>query len=207
MGGYLSIRAQVSGPKELEARCYPNGRLGGIALDGPSPGMLGTPVELTLVVERPGREFMVLGKLAWARHQSARQPPSFGVDFVPEDDARRVRVLAFARGELESQATRVEPRQQVELQVKLVHQGQVRREFLADLSPGGAFVRTWNPLPLGAEVELLVRPPLALSTLQLEATVAWARLTGAHTGMGLEFKRDEAARERLRKLLTRLARR
>ncbi len=200
----------VETPEALVDRYYPNGTLGGLTVDGRLPAALGTRTVLTVKVKRPAREFVVRGTLAWVRHSTTRQVGSFGVDFTPDDDASRVRLLAFARHEVDADAVRVEKRVQVELPVRLVHAGQTRREFLADLSTRGAFVRTWNPLAVGEQVQLAVRAPGPLAVLlpralELEGRVAWARTTGAHPGMGIEFVVDDAARAKVEKLLARLA--
>jgi len=208
MTALVPVTLQVSQPHELADRYYPNGKLGGLAVDGKAPGPLGMHVELTVLVKRPARSFVVKGQLAWARLKAPRgMAASFGVDFLPEDDATRVRLLAFARNEVEEKATRLEQRMQVELPVRLVHEGTTRREYLADLSPGGAFVRTWNPLQPGEQLELSVRPPLSLMSLTLKGRVAWTRTTGEHPGMGIEFvDADAALRDRVEKLLVKLAR-
>ncbi|MEW5742940.1 MAG: PilZ domain-containing protein [Myxococcota bacterium] len=204
----VRVTLTVGQPHELAERYYPNGKLGGLAVDGKAPGPLGLRVELTVRVKKPARSFEVMGQLAWARHKAPRgQSAAFGVDFLPEDDATRVRLLAFARNEVNAEATRLEQRLQVELPVRLVHRGTTRREFLADLSSGGAFVRTWDPLQPGEQVELSVRPPLSFFGLTLKGRVAWARTTGAHPGMGIEFDdKGLEARDRVEKLLAKLAR-
>ncbi|MFZ5443029.1 MAG: PilZ domain-containing protein [Myxococcota bacterium] len=203
----IQARLEVASPADLADLYYPNGRLGGLTVPGKPPGALGQRLELTVDIARPRRHFVVRGQLAWVRHKSGpNQPAGFGFDFDPDDDAARVRLLAFARNELSSAATRVDPRQQVELPVRLVHEGTQRREMVADLSPGGAFVRTWNPLPVGARVQLFLRPPMALTSLSFRGQVAWVRLAGEHPGMGLVFERDAAMQPRLEKLLNKLAR-
>jgi uncharacterized protein (TIGR02266 family) len=198
---------KVASPVELAEHYYPNGRLGGLSVNGKAPGALGQLVVLRVDVVRPARQFVLKGQLAWVRHKSGPgQPTGFGVDFLPEDDATRVRLLAFARQEVASNATRIELRQQVELKVRLVHEGRQRKELVADLSPGGAFVRSWNPLPVGAQVQLFLRLPLSLTALELKGHVAWVRLAGEHPGMGVEFDRDEDLRLKLEKMLVKLAR-
>lgn len=195
----------VAEPNELVNRYYPNGKLGGLTVDGDRPGMLGTKVQLVVKVRKPQREFTVLGQLAWARHKTPRQPASFGIDFLPDDDAGRVRLLGFARNEVSADSVRVERRLQVELSVRLVHEGKARREFLADLSTTGAFIRTWNPLPVGEVVELTVRAPMSLSSLSAKGAVVWSRVTGNAPGMGLEFLTDQPTRGKLERLLAKLA--
>ena len=206
MAALIDTELKVASPAELAERYYPNGRLGGLSIEGRAPGVLGQLVVLKVEVQRPARQFVLRGQLAWVRHKSApNQPMGFGVDFVPEDDATRVRLLAFARQEVSSDAVRVERRAQVELKVKLVHEGAQRKELVADLSPGGAFVRSWNPLPVGSKVQLSLRLPLSLLALELEGQVAWVKLAGEHPGMGVEFERDERARSKIEKLLQKLA--
>jgi uncharacterized protein (TIGR02266 family) len=200
---------EVDSPAELAERYYPNGRLGGLSVEGKSPGALGQFVMLKVLVLRPRREFVLRGQLAWVRHKSSpNQPAGFGVDLLPEDDATRVRLLAFARQEVHSDSTRVEHRQQVELKVRVVHDGKQRKELVADLSSGGAFIRSWDPLPVGSKVQLALRPPLSLTALELKGHVAWVRRAGDHPGMGIEFEHDVAGsgREKLEKLLLKLAR-
>ncbi|MGV3623225.1 MAG: PilZ domain-containing protein [Archangium sp.] len=197
----------MASPTELAGLYYPNGRLGGLSIAGKPPGVLGERVKLLVQVHRPARQFELNGQLGWVRHKPGPgQPPSFGVDFLPEDDATRVRLLAFARQEVDDSFTRAEQRQQVALQVRVVHDGVQRKEHVADLSTGGAFVRTWNPLPVGSRVTVYLRPPLALTGFEVRAEVAWVRSVGDHAGMGLAFDVDEDALRRLEKLLTKLAR-
>ena len=197
----------VASPEALAALYYPNGRLGGLTVPGRPPGALGQQLKLRIEVEKPARQFELKGQIAWVRHKAGpNQPTGYGFDFDPEDDATRVRLLAFARREVSSSATRVEARQQVELQVRLVHEGRQRKEWMADLSLGGAFVRTWNPLPIGASVALHVRPRLSLTSIEIPAHVAWVRLAGDHPGMGLEFSASPELRTRSEKLITRVAR-
>lgn len=207
MGALLQTELKVASPAELAGRYYPNGRLGGLSIAGRPPGVLGERVRLLVQIGRPARQFEVQGQLGWVRHKAGPgQPASFGVDFLPEDDATRVRLLAFSRQELDGSFTRVEQRQQVALPVRVMHAGQQRKEHLADLSTGGAFVRTWNPLPVGAQVQVYLRPPLALTGFEVQGHVVWVRRVGDHAGMGLAFDGDDAAKTRLEKLLARLAR-
>ena len=207
MAALIETGLKVASPAELAEHYYPNGRLGGLSVNGKPPGALGQMVLLKVDVVRPARQFVLRGQLAWVRHKSGpNQPTGFGVDFLPEDDATRVRLLAFARQELSSDVTRIEQRQQVELKVRMVHEGRQRKELVADLSPGGAFVRSWNPLPVGAKVQLALRLPLSFTAVELKGHIAWVRLAGEHPGMGVEFEPDETARAKLEKLLQKLAR-
>ncbi len=204
----IAVTVEVAEPQHILERHYPNGRLGGLRLDGRPPGALGSHVLLRVRVRKPAREFEVAGQLAWARRKASKQlSESYGIDFLPGDDARRTRLFAFARNELADEVTRLEPRVQVDLPVRVIFGGRARSEFLTDLSPGGAFIRTWDPLEPNVELDLLVRPPRAILALHLSARVAWQRLAGTDPGMGIEFlNADPVMRERIKRLLERVGR-
>ena len=203
----LRVDLAVAFPADILSRCYPNGKLGGLTIDGPVPSALGQLVDLCVKVERPAREFNLKGQLAWARHKGSRNlKECFGIDFLPHDDASQ-RLLAFARRDLDPDAMRGTVRLMTDLRVRISHLGQTRREFLADLSEGGAFVRSGMPAEVGELLELHLRPPGALTSMMLTARVAWVRSIGNEPGMGLEFlDGDTRVRERLSKVLARLDR-
>jgi uncharacterized protein (TIGR02266 family) len=185
---HQSLLLLVSAPGDLLPRFYPNGKLGGLSVDGQPPGALGEFVTLTVRVRKPPREFVFTAQVAWARRKGSKQRSEcFGVDFQEADDATIGRMLAFARNEVPAETTRLERRVQVELPIKLLHGTTSRRERLADLSHGGAFVRTWDPLDVDEIVEVVVRPPNSIFSLRLKGRVAWVRRVGDASGMGIEF--------------------
>lgn len=185
--GGQALHLIVSTPGDLLRRFYPNGKLGGVSLDGQPPGALGELVTVMVRVRKPPREFVFGGQVAWARRKGSKQlHECYGVDFRDDDDATIGRMLAFAREEVSAESTRLKRRVQVEFPIKLVHGKTSRRERLADLSHGGAFVRTWDPLNVDEVVELVVRPKAALFPLHLRGRVAWVRRVG-DAGMGIEF--------------------
>ena len=206
----MRVVLEVDSPSDVLNRVFPNGKQGGITVDGPSPGALGEQVEIELRVKSPRRAFVFKGQVAWMRHKSQRAlKECFGVDFTDADQAATDRLLAFARNEVDEESMRTEVRVVTDLPVSLLHRGEARKEFLADLSPGGAFVRSADPLLPGEAVVLQLRPPLSLALLpiKLRGRVAWVRRTGAAPGMGIEFMvEDMGAQGRLLKLLGKLHR-
>ncbi len=200
------VQLLVAFPSDVVHRYYPNGRLGGLTVDGRPPAQVGQLVDLRVRVERPRREFSLRGQIAWARYQATGAlKESFGVDLAGEEEAV-ARLLAFARAHLGPESTRAEPRVAVDYPVRLVSHGRKRKELLADLSSSGAFVRSGQPLEVGETLELQLRPPGSLLAARFKARVQWTRNTGDATGMGLEFT-DEDAPLRLEKILRSLARR
>jgi uncharacterized protein (TIGR02266 family) len=204
----LQVDLSVERAKELLDRIYPNGKLGGLMIDGGLPGALGQKCDLLVRIATPPRHLNVKGQIAWARHKGSRAlRECFGVDFVLEDEAGRARMLAAAKEEVQADAMRFEERVATELPVRLFYDGKKRQEFLCDLSQGGAFVRTFMPLPVGATLEMDVRPPRALLRIRLKGRVAWVRQTGAARGMGIEFVFDAPDQAtRVRGLLEKISR-
>jgi uncharacterized protein (TIGR02266 family) len=209
MSAALKLTLQLLRPKDLLERWYPNGRHGGISLEGPLPGALGERCQLSVEFAEPAlRTFQLHGRLAWARHKgSQRLRESFGMDMVDDDLDGRERLLRYARDEFPLSATRFAQRLSTNLPVRVVHDGKSFRESLMDLSQGGAFVKTPTPLPVDTQLTCELRPPLSLRGLKLQARVAWVRDSGEHAGMGLEFRyADPRESKRVQDLLDRLAR-
>lgn len=201
------VALEVQHARDLLPRTYPNGRLGGVRIDGPLPAPTGSHVQLIVKVQEPAeRTFRVQGQIAWARHQTTHGlKECFGIDFVPQDETGRDRLLAFASDRVPVDATRYQERVETNLPVKITHGGILRKEKLIDLSEGGAFVRAQLPLPVGSEVKFELRPPLSLRSITLEGRVAWLRRTGDNRGYGIEFVKASAREsERIRKLLDKL---
>jgi Tfp pilus assembly protein PilZ len=197
------LEIDVNRPSDLLPRVYPNGKLGGLTIRGAPPANLGEFLAVTVRVKKPSRAFSFVGQLAWARRKGSKQlSESYGIDFQPEDDATVARMLAFARNEVGPEATRLEARIPVAVAIKLIHGGQERREQLADVSYGGAFVRTWNVLDVDSLVEVVVRPKRALFSVRLSGRVAWVRKLGDSPGMGIEFfDLDGSLRQRVERLI------
>ncbi len=203
----VKLEVEFERAEEVLQRLYPNGRLGGLTLDGIPPATAGARVELVVHLNHPARRhFCARTQLSWARRKGTRGlRECFGLDFLDEDAGARERLVGFALGKGTIETARYEPRLLIDLPVVLSHDGVHRNEQLADLSIGGAFVRTGVPLPIGTEVELSVRPPRALTRLHLSARVVWLRRNGEGAGMGLEFAFASSKQaERLQKLMTKL---
>ncbi len=202
-----AIDCQVETPDGVLQRYYPNGKLGGLTVDGTPPGALSQRVLLTVHVRQPTRDFEVRGVVAWARRKGSESLKAcYGVDFEVGEDRARDRLLAFARHEVGPEALRFEHRVHVEVPIR-VREGQAEHAWqLADLSTGGAFILTRVAPSVGTALTLSVRPPMSLLSLKLEGRVAWVRRGGPLPGMGVEFTQaTPAQRERLQKWLARLA--
>lgn len=208
MGDLLpKVSLSVQNAPELLRRYYPNGKLGGLTVDGQVPIAVGQFVELTVLVAQPARQLSVQGQLAWARYRGSKAfAESFGIDFVSHDEGGRERVLKFARQELSPEVFRTDERVLTDLPVKIVHAGQVRKEFLVDISLGGAFIRSAEPLSLGEPVEMQLRAPGSLLGMKIKGRVVWTRHVDPHPGMGVMFSNEsDESMLKLAKLLKQLS--
>jgi uncharacterized protein (TIGR02266 family) len=203
----LTLTLSLARPKDLLPRLLPNGRMGGLVLDGPVPDALGARGTLIVLFSEPvERRFEVKVQLAWARHRgTADLKEGFGLDFLPEDASGRDRLLGYAREEVQPESTRYDARVPATLPVTVHCNGRSAHDRLLDLSQGGAFVQTSLALEVGATVSLKIHPPKSLLSIGLRGRVAWVRDEGLARGVGVEFIYDNARQsERVMKLVKRL---
>jgi uncharacterized protein (TIGR02266 family) len=71
----------------------------------------------------------------------------------------------------------------VSLQVSYLSKGDLQRDLVVNLSPGGLFVRTSKPLEIGTEVDLEVLIAQEETPIHVRGKVMWV---GAE-GMGIQF--------------------
>ncbi|NBD12536.1 TIGR02266 family protein [Corallococcus silvisoli] len=91
------------------------------------------------------------------------------------------------------QGRRTSDRKSVGLLVKLKHEsvGSFTEEFATNLSPGGMFIRSRTPQPVGTPVRFEVQIANGVRVLQGTATVRWVREVNdpaGPPGMGLQFQ-------------------
>jgi len=75
----------------------------------------------------------------------------------------------------------------VSLKVSYLSKGDLRRDLVTDLSPGGLFVRTTKPLPIGTAVDLEVLVENDESPMHVRGKVIWLRQGRGAEGMGIQF--------------------
>jgi type IV pilus assembly protein PilZ len=83
---------------------------------------------------------------------------------------------------------RQHPRLPVSLKVTYLSRGDLQKDLVTDLSPGGLFVRTSRPLPIGTEVDLEVVLAEADPAFTVRGKVVWLRgVKDKQEGMGIQF--------------------
>jgi uncharacterized protein (TIGR02266 family) len=76
----------------------------------------------------------------------------------------------------------------VSLQVSYLSKGDLQRDLVVNLSPGGLFVRTSKPLDIGTDVDLEVLIAQEETPIHVRGKVMWLRGEGAAPpGMGIQF--------------------
>jgi Tfp pilus assembly protein PilZ len=199
----VAIKLSYPSPRALNEKLYANGHLGGVTVEAEAPDELGARVELSIEVERPPRSFVVLGQIAWARRKASKALGfSYGVDFVAEQGDLAQRLVAFARNQMGESAMRYQRRFVFDLKATVTYGGISRVEHVADLSVGGAFVRTTEVIATDQLINIKLRLPGHLFATSVKARVAWSR-TGADSGIGIEFIDDDGTlHQRLERLLS-----
>ena len=83
---------------------------------------------------------------------------------------------------------RQHPRLPVSLKVSYLSKGDLQRDLVTDLSPGGLYVRTSKPLPIGTEIDLEVIVEDGDSPIHVRGKVVWLRAhKGKEEGMCIQF--------------------
>jgi Tfp pilus assembly protein PilZ len=178
----------------------------GMFVPGDIDAPLGEEVELELRFQEERVTFFLVATVLWKRPSSTRRavPPGTGLGFLPSDAHALSRVLAFVDGAPVSQKERDARRLPIVVDVKI--DGTPGTHKTEDLSSGGCFVLMPHILPLRSRVKVKVRSEHALfGWLSVDGTVAWQRIDGDQTGVGVRFDIDsDRQRAKLDRLLQRL---
>jgi uncharacterized protein (TIGR02266 family) len=76
----------------------------------------------------------------------------------------------------------------VSLQVSYLSKGDLQKDIVTNLSPGGLFVRTSKPLDPGTDVDLEVLIANEETPIHVRGKVVWLRpAPGQAAGMGIQF--------------------
>lgn len=87
-----------------------------------------------------------------------------------------------------SENKRLHARIPVSLQVSYLSKGDLQKDLVTNLSPGGLFVRTSKPLDPGTEVDLEVLIAHEETPIHVRGKVVWLRADPRQpSGMGIEF--------------------
>lgn len=175
-GDEVPLQVREEGGAALE------GRAGVLQAFGPGQRGPGSPPGVTLRLETPTPELVAaLSRLARASQGPRRMAPRYPVEAPVLVQPRSAGAQPVARLEYASERD-------------------LARDYVSNLSQGGAFIRTARPYPAGTELVLEMRLPGG-TVLEAPATVVRADAAG----MGVRFQLDEAGEEKLGEVMARIS--
>lgn len=84
------------------------------------------------------------------------------------------------------------PRVEYEVEVDVASEDNFFTGFIRNISSGGLFIHTHDPLPIGRELNVRFTVPTMPTPIRARAVVRWVRPYGSHApdsvpGMGVQF--------------------
>ena len=171
----------------------------------------GTSLQIRLL-PLGGNAIDLCGSVRWGvrvpPHLAAVVKPGMGVLLSSPPRA----YLDFVTGLASSKSPRTSPRVEARLEVRYYHRQQFLKEYTENISQGGFFIATGEPLEIGAEVRIeLVIPDLA-AVLPVTGRVAYrldekgAAALGSSPGIGVQItaidpRTDETLRSYVQRIL------
>lgn len=99
--------------------------------------------------------------------------------------------MASGEGAKQPKKQQADPRVDVNLEVQYTTAQEFRAAYAKNISGGGLFIRTQEPLPLNREVQLRFTLPGIARTFLVPGLVVWTNPTPSRssfpTGMGIKF--------------------
>jgi type IV pilus assembly protein PilZ len=88
---------------------------------------------------------------------------------------------------------RVHPRAPIELKVAYQRMNAFFADYTRDISKGGIFIKSEDPMEIGTEFSFQVTLPRRAQAIALKGRVMWVNKEGGGRGMGIQFvwDRDE----------------
>jgi type IV pilus assembly protein PilZ len=84
--------------------------------------------------------------------------------------------------------SRLHPRAPIELKVVYQRMNAFFADYTRDISKGGIFIRSNDPLPAGSALDFNITLPKRTTPIELRGKVAWSEAT---KGMGVQFVWNE----------------
>ena len=171
---------------------------GGVFVQGDVAVELGEEVDLEVHFLEEQVSLRIRGQARWRRAANSRRRnvlPGVGIEFLPEEAHARDLLLQFVDGKDLGLIIRSGRRFGVNVRIKVRQDGATLVDTTDDLSEGGAFILSEDPIPVGSRVELRLLPPGSLLGVGVKAVVAWRRDEGRR-GFGVEFLFDSDRQRR-----------
>jgi type IV pilus assembly protein PilZ len=96
-------------------------------------------------------------------------------------------------------------RKPIELQVEYKRLNTFFSDYTKNISKGGTFIKTKNPLDVGTTFVFRLLVPSVATPFELRGVVKWVQDSGDEPGMGIEFVfESEEARKRLQETVEKM---
>jgi uncharacterized protein (TIGR02266 family) len=203
------LRARYRSGEDFLRHYQPSFENGGVFFPTREAVDIGLPVLVEVRLPPLPQKVMIRGTVGWRRagRHRAKLRAGLGIEFHPGDAVRRDFLLAAARGEVGDLVVRRHARLPVAIPAdwRIASERNAFRGHIEDIGPGGAFIRSSEPVTPGTAVVVDVVPPGGVLPLAIAGRVAWARRTPSDEGFGVEFRvRDAGGSRRLKELVRRL---
>ncbi|MEO1481617.1 MAG: TIGR02266 family protein [Myxococcota bacterium] len=171
---------------------FHEGQIGSIFVPGATEARPGDQVRLGVFFEEEQRTFRVRGSVRWKRlTKSKRLPVGMAVEVDRADSDALNLILEFANGR-EVSYTQRNPRVPAQIQIHYATGSVFLTDVTEDVSNGGVFLRTQEPLEVGDTLRLKLKLPGDFFSVRVGGEVAWVRQEPPGAGIRFTFESDKA---------------
>ncbi len=172
---------------------------GGIFLAAPEPLPEGSKVRLLFYLPESSKEIEILGKVIHTitseGGRQRRREPGMGIEFIDFSPSSMKEISKYIDGLLAErdiviETRREEPRFDARIKVGFKSDRAFLWEYSEDISKGGIFIKTANPMPLNSRVQLRLSLPGRSEEISVVGEVIYVLKegeTGRGPGMGLQL--------------------
>ncbi len=192
--------------REAFLACYfHQGPVGGLFI----PGVLnlgpGTEVTMNLVFKSDDRTLQTRGIVRWTRTRPAKNlPAGTGIELLASERRTRDLLLDFAHGRLVTWVRARAQRWPIAMTVRYQTESVLLTDLTDDISVGGLFIHTDEPLAVGTKLRLKLKAPGQWFSLTIQGEVAWRQAEGRR-GIGVHFlPANPREQQRIDRLIARL---
>ncbi len=194
---FRELAVEFPDRKELVKNFLGETPFGGLAVNVEDPLEVGEVVQLHVLCHEDQCEEKPRGVVLWQRI-SKRQGTVAGIGFFASEVDKRERLLA-AKERIPSAVERKDARHPIILKVSYDSPRDFMEDYTKNISAGGIFVESKNPLEVGLELLVRLHPPGHPIPIDLPAKVTWIK---PNSGFGVRFlKTDRSERDRLHQLV------
>lgn len=172
---------------------FEKGGAGGVFVEGELQAPLGELLDVEIHFASEAVIFRIQGRVRWRRTAQAQRrsvPSGVGIEFSSDEEKAHKLLVDFAHGKDVPVVQRASRRYGVGIPVRYkAGDGAPKEQLTDDISEGGAFIESDEPIEVGARVELKLLPPGSFFGVGVPAVVAWRRDDG-RPGFGVEFVFD-----------------